>query len=348
MSRDLIIISVIVIVGFATLFYLLKKWLSELSEKQKPSEELLTVIKLLQSGSKDDRKVLLETLQQNTQALNQRLDNAARVIGLVQKNIGEMSEIGRGMKDLQDFLKSPKLRGNIGEQILKELLGQMLPKQSFHLQYVFKSGAIVDAAIVTGNGIVPIDSKFPMENFNLMHKGETEAERNFAKKQFIQDVKKHIEDISRKYILPEEGTMDFAFMFIPSEAIYYDLLINKVGAVKVNTQDLIQYAFKDKHVIIVSPTSFLAYLQTLLQGLRALKIEESAKEIRQRVEELGKHLLSYESYMKKLGSHIGTTVNTYNNAYKELGKIDRDVLRIAGEAPGIEPVIVHKPESEEE
>ena len=142
--------------------------------------------------------------------------------------------------------------------------------------------------------------------------------------------------------------MDFAFMFIPAEAIYYDLLINKVGTVKSDTQDLIQYAFRDRHVIIVSPTSFLAYLQTVLQGLKALQIEESAKEIRKRVEMLGKHLSSYETYMQKLGTHLGTSVSMYNSAYKELGKIDKDVLKITGEAMEIEPELLERPEAAQE
>ena len=165
-------------------------------------------------------------------------------------------------------------------------------------------------------------------------------------KQFRDDLKNRIDETS-KYVRPEENTMDFAFMFIPSEAIYYDLLVNKVGAVKTNTRDLIEYAFKEKHVIIVSPTSFLAYLQTVLQGLKALQIEESAKEIKKRVEELGKHLASYEGYMKKLGSHLGTSVGMYNQAYKEFGKIDKDVLRISGSTANIEPMVLEKPEAEE-
>ncbi len=151
-----------------------------------------------------------------------------------------------------------------------------------------------------------------------------------------------------KYIRPEEGTMEFAFMFIPSEAIYYDLLVNKIGAVKSNTRDLIQYAAGEKKVIIVSPTSFLAYLQTVLQGLKALEIEESAKEIKKRVEELARHLSSYESYMQKLGNHLGTTVSMYNSAYKELSKIDKDIYRISGKKIEVEPMELDKPEEEME
>lgn len=304
MSKELIIVGIIVILGFAILLYLLDKWFAELSEKQKPSEELLTVIKMLQTGSKEDRKVLLESLQQNTQALNQRLDNAARVIGLVQKNIGEMSEIGRGMKDLQDFLKSPKLRGNIGEQILKELLGQMLPKQSFHLQYVFKSGATVDAAIKTGNGIIPIDSKFPMENFRKMANVKDDAERKIFSKDFVNDVKKHIDDISRKYILTEEGTIDYALMYIPSESVYYEI---------VNNPSLFDYS-GEKRVLPVSPMTFYAYMKAILMSFEGQKIELQAKQILQTIRAVQKDYVKVEDNLGVLGRHL-------NNAYNQMSNV---------------------------
>ena len=170
--------------------------------------------------------------------------------------------------------------------------------------------------------------------------------REKLEKQFKQDLKDRIDETS-KYIKPTKNTMDFAFMFIPSEAIYYDLLVNKVGAVQVNTRDLIEYAFKERHVIIVSPTSFLAYLQTVLQGLRAMQIEESAKEIKINVEKLGKHLLSYDDFMKKLGSSMSTTVNHYNNAYKEFKKIDKDVVKITGAEAKIEAAVLDRPRIED-
>jgi len=206
---------------------------------------------------------------------------------------------------------------------------------------------IVDAAVFVKEKIIPIDSKFSLENYNRILEENDPARHADLEKVFKQDLKNRIDETS-KYIKPEEGTMEFAFMFIPAEGIYYDLLINKVGAVKSNTQDLIQYAFKDKKVVIVSPTSFLAYFQTILQGLKALQIEESAKEIRKRVENLGKHIGSYETYMKKLGGHLGTTVNMYNSASKELGKIDKDVLKITGASAGIEPEVLGLPENLEE
>jgi len=215
------------------------------------------------------------------------------------------------------------------------------------MQYQFKDGTIVDAVIFVKDKIIPVDSKFSLENYNRILETKDESEKMRFEAAFKDDLKNRIDETS-KYIKPNEGTMEFSFMFIPSEAIYYDLLINKIGTVKSNTRDLIQYAAGDKKVMIVSPTTFLAYLQTVLQGLKALQIEESAKEIRKRVGELGRHLSSYETYMKKIGVHLGTTVNMYNSAYKELGKIDKDVLRISGKAAEIEPMVIDRPKEEEQ
>ena len=201
---------------------------------------------------------------------------------------------------------------------------------------------IVDAVVFVKDKIVPIDSKFSLENYERILNCNDPLEREKFEKLFKQDLKNRIDETS-KYIRPEMGTMDFAFMFIPSEAIYYDLLVNKVGTAQINTRDLIEYAFQDKKVIIVSPTSFLAYLQTVLQGLRAFQIEENAKEIRANVEKLGKHILTYEEYLKKLGNSLGTTVNHFNTAYKELGKIDKDVAKITDKEKIIEPLVLEKP-----
>ena len=266
---DPIVILIIVLAALVILAIFINKKLADLKESQKPSEELLEVIKMLQTGSKEDRRVLLSSLQQNTQAMNERLDNAARVISQVQKNIGEFSEIGRGMKDLQDFLRSPKVRGNIGEQVLKEMLGQFLPKESFNLQYAFKSGEKVDAAIKTAGGIIPVDSKFPMENFRKMTKADTDAEKKIYEREFVKDVKKHIDDIGKKYILTEEGTIDYALMYIPSEGVYYEV---------VNNQDLFDFS-QGKRVLPVSPTTFYAYLRAILMSFEGQKIESRAKEI---------------------------------------------------------------------
>lgn len=250
------------------------------------------------------------------------------------------------LQNLQDILKNPKQRGVLGEYYLETVLKNVLPPAAYQMQYKFKDGEIVDAVIFVKDKIIPIDSKFSLENYNRLLEERDEAKRAQLQKQFKQDLKLRIDETA-KYIRPQEKTMEFAFMFIPAEGIYYDLLVSQIGAVKVNTRDLIEYAFKEKRVIIVSPTSFFAYLQTVLQGLRALQIEESAKEIRKQVELLSKHLLSYDEYMKKLGNNLSTTVNMYNRAYKEFNKIDKDVIKITGEEKRIEALEIEKPKSEE-
>jgi len=180
----------------------------------------------------------------------------------------------------------------------------------------------------------------------LLLEEKDKMQRDVWAKAFKADLKNRIDETA-KYIRPREGTMDYAFMFIPSEAIYYDLLINKVGMTNTSARDLIEYAFRDKKVIIVSPTTFMAYLQTVMQGLRALQIEEQAKEIQQRVGELGRHIATYEQFMQKLGGSLGTTVSHYNNAHKELKKIDKDVVKIADSSPAVEPLLLDKPNLEE-
>lgn len=248
------------------------------------------------------------------------------------------------LKNLEKVLTSQKQRGNLGEAGLQLVLDNILPPTAFSLQYQFEDGDTVDAAIFTKDGIIPVDSKFPLDNYDRLIHEEDKEKKLKLENDFKNDLKKRIDETS-KYIKPAHNTLEFAFMFIPAEAIYYDLLVNEVGAVKVNTRNLIDYAFNEKKVIIVSPTTFAAYLQTVLQGLRAFKIEEGAKEIRKHVELLGKHLNAYESYMEKLGNAMGTTVNHYNKAYKELNKIDKDVMKITGSEKSITPITLDKPES---
>jgi DNA recombination protein RmuC len=253
---------------------------------------------------------------------------------------GELSE-------LQDILKNPKQRGILGEYYLETLLKNVLPPGSYQMQYPFPDGTIVDAAVFVKDKIIPIDSKFSLDNYNRLVSEKNETERARLEKIFVGDLKLRITETA-KYIQPEKGTMDFAFMFIPHEAIYYDLLVNKIGALKEeDTENLIQRAAGKYHVLIVSPTSFLAYLQTVLQGLRALQIEESAKEIRVRVGDLGKHIMAYDDYFRKLGNSLGTTVNQYNLAYKELKKIDKDVVKISASGGEIDPLIIDKPNLED-
>ena len=296
---------------------------------------------------------MMQSITQQTQKAMANVHNQSqKIISEVTEKLTKLDETNKQvvnfssqLQNLQDILKNPKQRGVIGEYYLEETLKNVLPPNSYQMQYGFKDGSIVDAVVFVKEKIIPVDSKFSLENYEKILNCKDAGEREKLEKLFKQDLKNRIDETS-KYVKPNEKTMDFAFMFIPSEAIYYDLLINKVGAVQVNTRDLVEYAFKDKHVIIVSPTSFLAYLQTVLQGLRALQIEESAKFIRANVEKLNRHLLSYDDFMKKLGVSMGTSVNHYNNAYKEFKKIDKDVVKITEGKVKVEPMALDKPKVE--
>ncbi|HKR81723.1 MAG TPA: DNA recombination protein RmuC [Candidatus Saccharimonadales bacterium] len=251
------------------------------------------------------------------------------------------------LKTLQNVLQNPKQRGVLGEYYLQSVLENVLPPERFHLQHRFKDGETVDAVVVLDKGkLLPVDSKFSLENYNRLVDEKDATAKAAIAAAFKRDLKGRIDETA-KYIRPKEGTMDFAFMFIPSEAIYYDLLVAKVGTTGTSARDLIEYAFRDKKVIIVSPTSFMAYLQTVLQGLRSLQIEEQAKEIQIRVGELGRHIAGYETLMQKLGGSLGTTVNHFNNAHKELRKIDKDIVKIAETTPAVDPLALDKPTLED-
>ncbi len=340
MSFEVILVAVVVL-GFGAVLWLLKSRGSGSAD----GNSLL----LLQNQLNEITRTLDVKLGESTKMMQGQFGESAKIIRDVTERLTKLDETNRQvvnfadqLQSLQDILKNPKQRGILGEYYLETLLKNVLPPGSYQMQYPFKDGTIVDAVVFVKDKIIPIDSKFSLENYNRLAEERDPAERERLEKLFKSDLKARIDETA-KYVKPSEGTMDFAFMFIPHEAIYYDLLVAQVGAVKVNTRDLIDYAFKEKHVIIVSPTSFLAYLQTVLQGLKALQIEESAKEIRKNVESLAKHLASYDEYMKKLGNNLGTSVNMYNSAYKEFGKIDKDVLRISGEAAGIEPQQLERP-----
>ncbi len=354
MGIDSIILIVLLIAGFAVLFILLKKKESKVGEQL--SKELQNQLILLQNQINEMNKVvdnkLGETNKTMLQAIQSQSSQANKIVQEVTKELTHVKETNKQvvnvadqLKNLQDILKNPKQRGVLGEYYLETVLKNVLPPKSYQMQYKFKDGTIVDAVVFVKDKIIPVDSKFSLENYQRILNTSDEAEKEALEKNFKQDLKNRIDETA-KYIKPAENTMEFAFMFIPSEAIYYDLLINKVGAVQISTQDLIEYAFREKHVIIVSPTSFLAYLQTVLQGLRALQIEESAKEIRKNVEKLGKHLLNYDSYLKKLGNQLGTVVNTYNIGYKEFNKINKDVTRITGQDKKVEVLEVDKPKQD--
>jgi len=344
MSIELILIFIIII-GFAIMFWLLTKQKKDSSQDQ--------ALLMLQNQINEVNKTLDNKLGESAKMFQNQFSESTKIIQHVTEKLTKLDDTNRQvvnfadqLKNLQDILKNPKQRGVLGEFYLETVLKNVLPPKSYQMQYGFADGSIVDAVVFVKDKIIPIDSKFSLENYERILGAIDEGEKEKLEKAFKQDLKNRIDETS-KYIKPSEGTMDFAFMFIPSEAIYYDLLINKVGAVQVSTQDLIEYAFKDKHVIIVSPTSFLAYLQTVLQGLRALQIEESAKDIRKNVEALQKHLVNYNEYMKKIGIQLGTVVNTYNIGYKEFKKVDKDVTRITGHDANIEVLELEKPKIEE-
>ena len=277
-----------------------------------------------------------------------QLTESFRLIKDVTEGLTKLDETNRQvvgfadqLQNLQDILKNPKQRGILGEYYLETVLQNVMPPGSFQMQYTFKNGEIVDAVVFIKERIVPIDSKFSLDNYNRILETNDVGEKERLEKLFKQDLKLRIDETA-KYVRPEENTMDFAFMFIPSEGIYYDLLINQVGTVKTNTRDLIEYAFSKK-VIIVSPTSFLAYLQTVLQGLKSLQIEEKIHDVIKNVGELGKHLGAYREYQTKLGNALGTVVNHYNASEKEYKKIDKDVLRITGTAVGVDIELLEGP-----
>ncbi|MDO8592220.1 MAG: DNA recombination protein RmuC [bacterium] len=319
------------------------------------SEKLIAMMERLTQMSEQNRELraAMDGKLSETHRANQiQFGQTAKIISEVTEKLTKLDETNKQvinfsaqLQNLQDILKNPKQRGVLGEYFLEETLKNVLPPNSYQMQYGFKDGTIVDAVVFVKEKIIPVDSKFSLENYEKILNCPDAASKEKLEKLFKFDLKNRIDETS-KYIKPAEKTMDFAFMFIPSEAIYYDLLINKVGAVQINTRDLIEYAFKERHVIIVSPTSFLAYLQTVLQGLRALQIEESAKDILINVQKLGKHILSYDEFMKKLGTSMCATVNHYNNAYKEFTKIDKDVVKIVGSEKSVEPMLLEKPNLE--
>lgn len=343
-------IVIFIIVGFILGALLIFIWQTVYRQPKELKNDSLV---LLQNQINEINRTLDIKLGELPKIMQTQFSESAKIIREITQELVKVSEgqkqvvnVADQLKNLQDILKNPKQRGVLGEYFLETVLKNVLPPGVYEIQYEFKNGDKVDAVIKTKDGLIPIDSKFSLENYNRMLEAGTAEERNKFETAFINDLKIRIEETA-KYIRPEEGALNFAFMFIPSEAVYYDLLINKVGAIKTNTANLIEYAWR-KNVSVVSPTTFFAYLQTIIQGLRAFRIEESAKEIRKRVEELGRHLLSYETYMKKLGNNLGTSVNMYNQAYKELGKIDKDIFKISGTSAGIEPMELDKPKIKED
>lgn len=344
-----IILAVIVIVAaLAVIFYLINQKISGLKEENKNDQSLL----LLQNQISELTKAVDAKLTESHRAAQIQFGESSKIIKDVTERLTKLDETGKQimnfagqLQNLEDILKNPKQRGILGEYYLETVLKNVLPPTAYQMQYKFNDGEIVDAVIFLGDQIIPIDSKFSLENYNRIIEEHNPVEREKLEKLFKQDLKLRIDETA-KYVRPDEKTTEYAFMFIPAEAIYYDLLVNQIGAVKINTRDLIEYANREKHVIIVSPTTFHVYLQLFAEGLRRMKISESVKEIVKRVGDLGKHLNAYDDYLKKLGGHLGTTVNTYNSAYTEFKKVDKDVIKITEGESQIEPLLVEKPKTE--
>jgi DNA recombination protein RmuC len=339
-------IAIIILLGFVI-------WQLSRRKQATPDIGLKLILEQINDLSRtvDDKISRSHEMMQNS--VQSQFSESSKLIRNVTEGLTKLDETNRQvvsfadqLQSLQDILKNPKQRGILGEYYLETLLKNVLPPGSYEMQKGFSDGTIVDAVVYVKDKIIPVDSKFSLENYNRLIEAKDQSEKERLEKLFVNDLKIRITETS-KYIQPKEGTMDFAFMFIPHEAIYYDLLINKIGGIDGEDENLIQRAASKYKVIIVSPTSFLAYLQTVLQGLKAMQIEETAKDIIKNVEQLGKHLKSHEEYYSKLGNAISTTVNHYNLAGKEFKKIDKDILRITGEAVGVETLILEKPDLEE-
>lgn len=321
MESNLLILLSVLVIGFGIIIFLLNRKITEL-KNQSSDKALIEWLKTMHASLETTNKTInqalssntdqmIRTLQENSKQLNERLDKAAQVIKTVGVEVGQMSEIGRSMRELQEFLKSPKLRGNIGEEILKDLLSQIFPKNSFYLQYQFKSGEKVDAAIKTDSGILPIDSKFPMESFQRMVKNNDEAQKDALKKEFIRDVKKHIDNIAKKYILPDEGTMDFALMYVPSEAVFYEIC---------NLNDILDYARKSR-VYIVSPSTLYVHLQTILLSFEGKKIETRSKEVFKLIRSLEIEYSKVQENLTILGRHLNNASTQFTNVSLGISQI---------------------------
>ncbi|HEY5383521.1 MAG TPA: DNA recombination protein RmuC [Candidatus Paceibacterota bacterium] len=287
----------------------------------------------------DQSQNLMSTI---TDRVSQQLLEVMKGVSETKESTNKVFTLAEQLQNLEKVLKHQKQRGNLGERSLELILSNVLPPGTYKMQYEFPGGETVDAAIVTKEGIIPIDAKFSLDNYNRVLNESDEARRDELEHAFKNDLKLRIDETS-KYIRPKDGTLPFAFMYIPAEGIYYDLLVNEIGSVKVNTRNLIDYAYNEKKVIIVSPTTFAAYLQSVLYGFKAFKIEEQAKDIAKNVEALGRHVKAYEDYYNKIGSSLSTTVNHYNAGKRELGKIDKDVMRVTGESPELDTALIDKP-----
>lgn len=311
--------------------------------------ELAKGVSELKESLNDKISAKLDTSQKHiSDSIQRQFEQSAKIISEISGRLTKLDETNKRVVDvadelkvLQNVLQNPKQRGVLGEFYLKQILENMLPPGAFELQYRFGDGLIVDAIIRLDDRILPIDSKFSLENYNRLIEAKAE-DKPALKKIFKEDLKKRIDETA-KYILPKKGTLDQALMFIPSEAIYYDLLANDVGAGGVNGRDLMQYAAIDKRVTVVGPSTLSAMLQIISQGLSSLEIQKDTELIRNNVEQLGKHLKSVDGYFARLGNSLSATVGHYNNAHKELGRVDKDVIKIAGSNSQVEPLLIARP-----
>jgi DNA recombination protein RmuC len=342
------------VIGFGVVIYVMNQRLKEL--KQSSAVELMKTdvtelnrtISQLQQTMGDKLERSNTSIQQSVQ---KQLSESAKLVTNVTERLAKLDETNRRVVDVADELKSlqnvlanPKQRGVLGEFYLKQILENMLPPGTFELQYRLAEGLVVDAVIHLDDKLLPIDSKFSLENYNRLIDCKPE-ERAGLEKAFKDDLKKRIDETA-KYINAKKGTLAQALMFIPSEAIYYDLLANKVGAGGVNGRDLMQYAAVEKRVTIVGPSTLSAMLQIISQGLSSLEIQKDTEVIRKNVEQLGKHMQGFQQYLIKVGNSLGTTVGHFNSAQKELGKVDKDVVKITGGVEKIEPLLLDKPADE--
>jgi DNA recombination protein RmuC len=344
----LVILLVVLVVGnVATVFLLWQRTKKTEDAEEGDTQGLMLLQNQLQELSRVMENKLGEGTDRMFTSMKTQFDQSQRLMSDITKQVSDqLIEVTKGvtetkestkqvftiaeqLNNLEKVLKNQKQRGNLGEASLELVMSNILPPGAYAMQYEFPGGETVDAIIRTKEGIIPVDAKFPLENYMRLHDERDDARRAEFEEAFKRDLKKRIDETS-KYVRPKDGTLPFAFMYIPAEGIYYDLLNEGIGA--INTRSLLDYAQNDRKVIIVSPTTFAAYLQSVLYGFKAFKIEEAAKDIAKNVESLGRHLKAYEDYYKKLGNSLSTTVNHFNAGYKELGKVDKDVLRITGEA----------------
>ncbi|KKQ02081.1 MAG: hypothetical protein US11_C0001G0040 [Candidatus Roizmanbacteria bacterium GW2011_GWA2_36_23] len=320
----------IVIATVAICLLVIKLWLNKIEEKTQSYDKLFDLFTDLGRRIDSSSIQIDHKLTKNIEMFNTRLDKAAFVIAQVQKSIGEFSEIGRSMSELQQFLQSPKLRGNIGEHILKELLSQYFPKDTYKLQYEFKNGEKVDAVIKTTQGLIPIDSKFPFSNFRKMIEQTNDKDRSIYKKEFCNDVKKHIQDIAKKYILAEENTCDYALMYIPSESVYYEI---------INETELFDFSGQ-KRVLPVSPLSFYAYMKAILMSFEGQRIQTQAKQILDILNAIKKDYEKSEDSLSILGKHI-------TNAYNQMSSVTKNFVNLGQKLSSTHLLQDKKPETTE-